>query len=92
MHHWQDNVLAISFLVFNIALLPSVFGKRKPALGTSLLTTTFLIPGLIVYISLSFWYSTIMTAINISLWFTLGLQEYSIAKRKGVKSRVKFWT
>lgn len=92
MHRWQDVVLAVSFLVFNVALLPSVFGKRKPALGTSLLTTTFLIPGLVVYLSLSLWYAALMTVLNILLWLTLAVQEYIFVKRKGIRSTFKFWT
>lgn len=92
MYHWQDVVLATSFLVFNIALLPSVFGKHKPALGTSILTAAFLIPGLIVYANLSLWYSTIMTAINLILWVILAFQGYGNVKKKGIKSKYKFWT
>ena len=92
MHHWQDIVLASSFMVFNLALLPSVIGRNKPALGTSLLTTIFLIPGLVVYLSLSLWYAAIMTAINFLLWVTLVTQEYARAKKKGIKSKLRFWT
>jgi hypothetical protein len=80
-HHWQDIVLSVSFLVFNIALLPSVFSKHKPALGTCILTFTFLIPGLFVYISLSLWYATLMTVINIVLWGILGIQRMLISKK-----------
>ena len=82
VHSWQDIVLAISFAVFNIALIPSVISNHKPALGTSVLTTTFLIPGLIVYISLSLWYSVIMTIINISLWSTLLIQRVILNKKQ----------
>ena len=81
IHHWQDAVLAISFAVFNIALIPSVLSKHKPALGTSLLTTTFLVPGLVVYISLSLWYSVAMTIINIGLWATLLVQRIMLNKK-----------
>jgi hypothetical protein len=79
---WQDIILAISFAAFNVALIPSVVGKKKPAFYTSLLTATFLVPGLIVYINLSLWYSAIMTAINIGLWVTLLIQEYRLSKQK----------
>ncbi len=83
INDWRDIVLAISFAVFNIALIPSIISKHKPALGTSLVTATFLIPGLVVYISLSLWYSAIMTAINISLWTTLSIQRYLQSKNEG---------
>ena len=92
MHHWQDVVLAVSFLAFNIALLPSVFGKHKPAIGTSILTATFLIPGLIVYYDLSLWYSTAMTLINFLLWVILAFQGYGLVKKKSTRSKNKFWT
>lgn len=84
---WQDIVLSISFAVFNIALIPSVISKHKPAIGTSLLTTTFLIPGLIVYISLSLWYSAAMTLINIILWATLLIQKHNQLKEKEDKEK-----
>jgi hypothetical protein len=82
VNDWQDIVLAISFAAFNVALIPSMISDQKPAIGTSLLTTTFLIPGLVVYISLSLWYSAIMTAINISFWATLLIQKYLQTRTK----------
>jgi hypothetical protein len=75
MHHCQDFVLAISILVFNAALVPTVLGKSKPALTTSVLTTVFMVATVVVYISLSLWYTTLMSAINALLWGTLALQK-----------------
>lgn len=75
MYHWQDWVLSISLLAFNIALIPSVFGAHKPRLATSLMTALFLVPELIVFFSLSLWYSFIMAFINASLWATLVVQR-----------------
>ncbi|HSX46750.1 MAG TPA: hypothetical protein VLF87_02040 [Patescibacteria group bacterium] len=83
MHHWQDSVLAISFVVFSLALLPSVLhADKKPALATSSLTFTFLIPGLVVYVSLRLWYSAVLTAVNASLWGTLAVQRYLLDRKK----------
>lgn len=82
MNQWQDLVLSVSFIVFNVALIPSIRSKDKPALQTSLITTTFLIPGLIVYMSLSLWFSAVLTAINISLWLTLAIQVYARDKSR----------
>lgn len=84
MRSWQDIVLAVSFFAFNIALIPSVLGKQKPRLATSVLTTLFLIPGLIVYSSLNLWYSFVMTFINASLWATLAIQRTKQLKLKKV--------
>ncbi len=76
MHSWQDIVLSISVLAFNVALLPSVIGRHKPRITTSLLTALFLIPEVIVFFSLSLWYSFAMALINASLWSTLATQRY----------------
>jgi hypothetical protein len=76
MHTWQDIVLAISVLAFNIALLPSLFGKQKPRIATSLLTALFLIPEVVVLFSLSLWYSFAMALLNAILWSTLASQRF----------------
>lgn len=76
MHHWQDFILSTSVLAFNLALLPSVIGKQKPRLLTSLLTALFLIPEIVVFANLSLWYSLSMAALNCLLWLTLAFQRY----------------
>jgi hypothetical protein len=76
VHQWQDIALATSTCIFNIALLPSVFGKHKPALGTCLLTSTFLMVNVTAYFSLSLWYAATMASINFCLWATLLIQVY----------------
>lgn len=81
MNNWQDLVLAISVLAFNIALLPSLVGKHKPRIATSLITALFLIPQVIVFLSLSLWYSFVMASVNSVLWFSLALQRYLQIKR-----------
>lgn len=82
VHHWQDFVLAISILVFNIALSPTVLGKSKPEISTSILTTTFMTATVVVYISLSLWYATVMSYINTLLWATLAFQKQVMKKTK----------
>lgn len=82
MNSWQDIVLSISVLAFNIALIPSLVGKQKPRMTTSLITAVFLIPQVIVFFSLSLWYSFAMALINSLLWFTLLAQAYSKSKGK----------
>jgi hypothetical protein len=75
MDHWQDLVLSISLAAFNIALIPSVIGKQKPRLATSILTALFLLPELAVFGSLTYWYSFSMTLLNTLLWTTLAIQR-----------------
>jgi hypothetical protein len=78
MHYqWQDVVLAISILGFNFALIPSLFSKSKPALSTSILTAFLQLAVMIVYISLSLWYSAAMSFINFALWSALAGQRFT---------------
>tara|TARA_Y100000310_G_C20559612_1_gene752358 strand:+ start:752 stop:937 length:186 start_codon:yes stop_codon:yes gene_type:complete len=49
---WQDIVLTIGAWIFSIALLPSVFGKDKPALSSSVMTAPVLYLFSYVYLSL----------------------------------------
>jgi hypothetical protein len=71
MHHqWQDTVLAISILGFNIALIPTIFHKHKPHAITGVMTAFFQLSAPVVFISLSLWYSAAMGLLNASLWTT----------------------
>lgn len=86
MHYtWQDLVLAASLFGFNVALLPSIFSKHKPALTTSLLTALFQLAGFAVYINLALWYSAAMSFVNFTLWSILSIQKLKFCSR--AKSR-----
>ena len=80
MNNWQDIVLAVSILAFNIALIPTVLGKSKPALSTCVITLAFLLAVVTVYVSLALWYSAVMSFINASLWAVIGVQKLIIIK------------
>jgi hypothetical protein len=80
MHHWQDLVLSISLLAFNIALIPSVFGKQKPRLVTSAVTAAFLVPEILVFANLHLWYSLTMTSTNAMLWTIIAIQRFRQSK------------
>jgi hypothetical protein len=80
MNNWQDIVLSISVLAFNVALLPSLVGTQKPRIATSFLTALFLIPEVIVFFSLSLWYSFAMALLNAILWAALAIQRYAQVK------------
>ena len=85
-YHWQDIVLSVSNLVFGIALIPSIRGKNKPALSTSLITTIFLSSSLVAYISLALWYTAFTTSINALCWGTLAVQK---ARQKPITQKNK---
>lgn len=84
-YQWQDVVLAISICGFNIALIPSLFSKSKPALSTSILTASLQIAVMIVFLSLMLWYSAAMSFINFALWSALAVQGLKLARRTSSK-------
>lgn len=74
--HWQDIVLTAGSWVFTIALLPSILGKDKPPLTTSLLTGSILAIYTFTYATLSFWLTTASTGVLCIAWFILAFQKY----------------
>ena len=79
---WQDIIIAAGQWVFLLALLPSIFGKDKPALATSILTGVVLAVLAFAYATLMLWIST-LSAILVSLgWFTLAAQKYRMDSHK----------
>ncbi len=79
---WQDIIIAAGQWVFLLALLPSIFGKDKPALATSILTGVVLAVLAFTYSTLSLWVSTISGILVSSGWFTLAVQKHRINMHK----------
>jgi hypothetical protein len=73
---WQDVVYAIGQWIFIIALVPSVLGKDKPALSTSLTTGLVLAVYVVTLISLNLWISAISSAVTAATWFILAYQKF----------------
>jgi hypothetical protein len=82
MHErWQDLVLAICILGFNLALIPTLLSKKhNPHIGTGVITALFQLLALIVYISLHLWYSASMGLLNAVLWSIIVTQGLAAAK------------
>lgn len=80
---WQDIVLSVGSWIFVIALLPSIFGKDKPPLVTSLMTGTILVIYAFTYSTLHLWLSVASTGAVGLAWFTLAVQKV-IAKSRQV--------
>ena len=79
---WQDIVLSIGQWVFAIALLPSVFGKDKPALVSSLITGSVLTVFAFTFATLSLWISAISTVLVSLIWFVLAGQKIMINRKE----------
>lgn len=75
-------IIAVGQWFFLIALLPSIFGKDKPALATSILTGTVLAVLAFTYATLSLWVSTISGILVSSAWFILAVQKYRMNTSK----------
>lgn len=86
---WQDIVLSIGQWVFLIALIPSILGKDKPALSTSLMTGSLLIVFAFVYASLFLWVGGVSAFLVGLGWFVLAFQKWQQkqqAERKNEKN------
>lgn len=73
---WQDWVISIGQLGLVAALIPTIKGKDKPALFTSLLTGAILTIFAFTFSTLSLWTSTITSLISAASWFLLAYQKY----------------
>lgn len=73
---WQDLVLTVGQVIFVIALIPTVVGKDKPALPTSVLTSAVSFSFMAVYVSLSVPFASMTAAVNGSMWLVLAVQKW----------------
>jgi hypothetical protein len=74
--HWQEVVLTVGQVIFLIALIPSILSKDKPALQTSLLTSSVAFSIAVVYVTLAIPFAAISAALNGTLWFVLAVQKW----------------
>lgn len=77
---WQDIVLSVGSWVFIVALIPSLVGKDKPPITTSLTTGIVLIVYTVVYFTLHLNLSMVSTAIMAVAWLTLGTQKIYLTR------------
>lgn len=78
----QDWVLSVCQWVFIVALLPSIFGPRKPAMATSLITGGTLAAMAVTYATLELWIATASTAAVSVGWFVLAAQVVTLNRRR----------
>lgn len=71
---WQDLVLTVGQLIFVLALLPSILGPDKPAIGTSLITATVLVIFAAVDLTLNLIFTSVVVSITAVGWFVLAFQ------------------
>jgi len=71
---WQDWVLMVGGFGFFIALLPTIFGKSKPAAISSLVTFILLAMFAWVYASLGLWKAVGSNGLTAVAWGILFVQ------------------
>ncbi len=75
MNQTQDLILTAGSLMLIVALIPTILGKAKPEISTSLTTGTVLVVFSGVYSSLDLWFSATTTFITALCWFTIAIQK-----------------
>ncbi len=72
---WQDFVLSVGQILFVVALVPTVVGKDKPALPTSVLTSAVAFSFMVVFASLAVPFASATAGLNGSMWLILAVQK-----------------
>lgn len=79
---WQEIVFFVGQMVFNLSLLPSIFGKDKPAFSTSLITSTTIFVYVFTYSTLSLWVTSASVFSTGVFWTILAYQKYKLNKKE----------
>ncbi len=72
---WQDVVLAVGGFGFSVALLPSLFGKDKPAKSSCVATGSILAVFVVCYATLGLWAAAVSTFLTCVCWAILHIQQ-----------------
>lgn len=79
---WQDIAIAAAGVVFAAALVPSIAGEEKPALGSWFLSAGMCALLVASFALLSLWLAMSATALNGAAWLTLTGQRVVAARRR----------
>lgn len=78
---WEEYLVSFGTLVLVLGLVPTVFGRHKPALSTSLVTFAVLSSFVVAFFSLHLYLAAALNTLNALVWGIIALQVFS-AKRK----------
>jgi len=82
---WQDWVFTSGQLIFVFALIPTIRGRDKPALSTSLITGLIIITFSYTQLTLKLYFSSITGMMAATAWLTLAFQKYQQLKNEKQK-------
>jgi hypothetical protein len=78
----QDWILLVCYIIFTLALLPSVFGKDKPDLKTSGPTALVVLTFAITLCTLELYKAAAINFFTAACWIILFVQVWKQKKRK----------
>lgn len=73
---WQDTVIAVCQLAFFPSMLPTILGKDKPALSTSILNAVIVSIITYCFYTLKLWFSVATGTLTAAIWIVLAIQIY----------------
>lgn len=76
----HDYIFTLGNAILFFALLPTVFGKEKPALKTSVMTSTILTVFGFTFLSLTLYLSAVTVLGSAALWYILAYQKWKKKK------------
>lgn len=76
---WQDLIFGVGGLVFFLALIPSIRGKNKPEVSTSIVTIFVLASYCVAQVSLGLYLAAAMSVLTI---FGYAILAYQVLQRK----------
>lgn len=79
---WQDTVIAVGQWILAASLLPTVFGKEKPALTTSVISVIVMATFGFTFWTLAFWNAVASSVAGCSIWFLLAVQKYRSTRKQ----------
>ena len=72
---WLDIVIAICQLAFLPSVLPTIFGKDKPAISTSIMNAVIVAIITTTMATLHLWFSVITGTLTALIWVVLAIQK-----------------
>ncbi len=81
MVHWQDLIFSVGSWIFIVSLIPTIRGKQKPELSTSVVTTIVLVFFAISYLTLGLLLSALATLGTATCWGILVYQRFMQSKK-----------
>jgi hypothetical protein len=73
---WQDIVISICSWAGTIALLPSIFGRDKPALSSCIFTTIIVTTFGVCYFTLGLFSAAASAWVLAGAWLVLAVQQW----------------